>query len=147
MSWEPYSLDQIAHDLVLEHCDKGAHNQAYKMRTTASYGLERFWGEQLRLFDKKKEIYYPTAASEYWADAWHNFCQILKRAGIDLPGEKIEPTNKDEIKRITTYLWNFDEQQRKVALAVLIQLCDSIVWWSQRYKPSSSNQDLEGDDE
>ena len=59
MVLEPYNLDKIAHDLVLNHCDKGAHNQAYKMRTAASYGLERFWGEQLRLYDKKRDVYLP----------------------------------------------------------------------------------------
>ena len=28
----------------------------------------------------------------------------------------------------------FNEEQRKVTLAVLTQLCDYMVWWAQRYK-------------
>ena len=147
MGWESYNLDQIAHDLVLEHCDKGAHNQAYKMRTAASYGLERFWGEQLRLYDKKKDVYFPTAASNYWADTWQRFCQLLTHAGINLPDDKVEPTDREAIKRITDYLWRFDDKQRKVALAVLIQLCDCMVWWSQRYKPAKPDNDFEGNDD
>ncbi|MFP4413261.1 hypothetical protein [Coleofasciculus sp.] len=141
MAFEAYKLDKIAHDLVFEHCDKGAHSQVYKMRTTASLGLERFWGEQLRLYDKRKDIYYPTAASNYWAETWQRFCEILSPAGIELPSEKLEPTDKDAIKRITDYLWAFDQKQRKVALAVLIQLCDCMVWWSQRYKPLKLDND------
>lgn len=31
-------------------------------------------------------------------------------------------------------LWNFDQEQRKVAIAVLTQLTESMVWWTQRYK-------------
>ncbi|NET60957.1 MAG: hypothetical protein F6K47_33940 [Symploca sp. SIO2E6] len=146
MAWEAYNLDQIAHELVFEHYDKGAHNQAYKMRTTASYGLERFWGEQLRLYDKKKDVYFPTPASNYWADTWQHFCQLLAYAGINLPDKKVEPTDKGAIKCITDELWSFDEKQRKVALAVLIQLCDCMVWWSQRYKPVKADNIIEGDE-
>lgn len=147
MAWEDYNLDQIAHNLVFKHCDKGAHNQAYKMRTAASYGLERFWGEQLRLYNKKKEVYYPTAASNYWTDTWQCFCKILSPAGINLPHNKVEPTDREAIECITNELWNFDKKQRKVALAVLIQLCDCMVWWSQRYKPAKSDNDVEGDED
>lgn len=143
MAFESYNLDKIAHDLVFEHCDKGAHNQAYKMRTAAAYGLERFWGEQLRLYEKKKDVYYPTAASHYWADTWQQFCQLLAQGGIELPADSVEPTDKDKIKRITDSLWSFDYNQRKVALSVLIQLCDSMVWWSQRYQPSKGDNQVD----
>lgn len=147
MGWESYNLDQFAHNLVLEHFDRGAHNQAYKMRTTASYGLERFWGEQIRLYEKRHGIYYPTAASNYWADTWRSFCRILKRAGVNLPDDLVEPGDREKIEQITKQLWEFNIEQRKVALAVLIQLCDCIVWWSQRYKPSKQENGSEGDED
>jgi len=31
-------------------------------------------------------------------------------------------------------LWNMKPQDQRVAMAVLTQLCDCIVWWTQRYK-------------
>jgi hypothetical protein len=34
-------------------------------------------------------------------------------------------------------LWRFSEEHpddQRVALAVLTQLCDCLVWWTQRYK-------------
>jgi hypothetical protein len=31
-------------------------------------------------------------------------------------------------------LWEIDIQDQRVAMAVLTQLCDCLVWWTQRYK-------------
>jgi hypothetical protein len=149
MALESYNLDQIAHDLVLEYYDKGAYGQVYKMRASASYGLERFWGEQLRLYEKKQNHFHPTPASKYWQATWQKFCGFMGFAGIELPANDVEPTQTDTIQEITFQLWNFDSQQRKVALSVLIKLCDCMVWWSQRYKPadfSDSDENLEEDD-
>jgi hypothetical protein len=127
MGWEPYNLDQAAHDLVFKFHQTEALNQAYKMRAAVPYGLERFWGEQRRL--KGKE-------SKFWQKTWEELCHIMARAGVTLPTIDANPED----------LWNFPIEQRKVTLAILMQLCDSIVWWTQRYKGSSSNNS-EGDDE
>jgi hypothetical protein len=131
-NWKSYNLDEKAHDLVLGvyslDCEEKneVFSQAHKMRLTVSYGLERFWGEQIRLKGKK---------GDYWRDTWITLCDILANAGIDLPREEVR--NEDDtatIQAITDRLWNFDNKQRKVALAILTQLCDCMVWWTQRYK-------------
>lgn len=120
MGWEPYKLDQVAHDLVFERINqRDVLGQVYKMRTTIAYGLERFWGEQLRL-DRTE--------AAYWRAVWIKLVVILAAADITLP-------NYDDRSQQITELWNdFPVEDRKVAIAVLIQLCDCMVWWTQRYK-------------
>lgn len=115
MGWEPYNLDWEAHNLVQEFCRTDAKSEAYKMRVTVAYGLERFWGEQLRLSGDD---------ARFWRQTWDVLREIMGRAGIILPTIGANPDD----------LWNFPIEQRKVTLAVLMQLCDSIVWWMQRYK-------------
>ncbi|MBD2772615.1 hypothetical protein [Iningainema tapete] len=133
MSWESYSLDQQAHDLVIKYCNqKEALNQAYKMRITVAYGLERFWGEQLRLEGAK---------SQYWRDTWTALVNIMARSGIEIPNDDVSRDNTPAIKDMADKLWSFPQDQRKVSLAVLTQLCDSIVWWTQRYKKSGGGDD------
>jgi hypothetical protein len=46
---------------------------------------------------------------------------------------------------MTQKLWDqktFPIEHQRITLAVLTQLCDSLVWWTQRYKnqPSDKNQ-------
>ena len=124
MSWEPYKLDNIAHDLVWERKDqRDVLGQVYKMRTTVVYGLERFWGEQLRLDGEE---------ASYWKKTWDKLVEIMALADIKIP-------NKDDRSEQISELWEFSEKYRddcKVALAVLTQLCDCMVWWTQRYKKS-----------
>ena len=57
MAWHPYNLDHLAQEIVLQarHRDPGSLNQAHKLRASCAYGLERFWGEHLRLKDKEPE--------------------------------------------------------------------------------------------
>ncbi len=130
MAWTTYKLDQYAHDLVLKYRDqKDALNQAYKMRMTVAFGLERFWGEQFRLEGAK---------AAYWKDTWATLVKIMQQAGVRIPNDSIQNGNSQQIKAMTDKLWNFDPQQRKVALAILTQLCENMVWWTQRYKPSGS---------
>ena len=117
MTWEPLSLDEIAHELVYRYRneDKEIMNQVHKMRSNVAYGLERFWGEHLRLEGKK---------SEYWKETWKELVSIMDRADITVPNSPQD-------------LWDpeiFPLPYRKVTLAVLTQLCDSMVWWTQRYK-------------
>lgn len=122
MGWEPYKLDKKAHDLVFARKDqRDTLPQVYKMRTTVPYGLERFWGEQLRLEGDE---------AAYWEATWQKFVEIMEGADVKIP-------NKDNPSEQITELWEFSEKHRddcKVALAVLTQLCDCMVWWTQRYK-------------
>ena len=137
-----YSIDRIAHDLVWDYGIQGrAHPQVYKMRMTVAFGLERFWGEQHRF--KPSEAHKAT----YWRETWNALAEILKYAGIALPNEEIDTNNPDSVRRMAEQLWDeehFSKERRKVALAILTQLCDSMVWWTQRYKkfaPNGSDND------
>lgn len=119
MGWEPYKLDKEAHDLVCARkTKKDVLGQVYKMRTTVAYGLERFWGEQLRLEGEE---------ADYWKSTWDKLVEIMKLAEIEIP-------NKSDRSEQISELWKFPIDDRKVALAVLTQLCDCMVWWTQRYK-------------
>lgn len=136
MGLELYSLDQAAHELVITYRDrKEALNQAYKMRVTVAYGLERFWGEQLRLDGAK---------AQYWADTWNKLVEIMHQAGVEIPNDDVSSRETTVIKPMADKLWNFPIQQRKVALAVLTQLCESMVWWTQRYKTSGNGDNSKG---
>jgi hypothetical protein len=112
--FQAYSLDKHAHDLVFARKgqDNEVLNQAHKMRSMVAFGLERFWGEQQRLDGVK---------ASYWRDTWSKLTTILKSAGITLPNT-------------VDQLWTFDQEDRKIAIAVLSELCDCMIWWTQRYK-------------
>lgn len=125
MAWKTYNLDQKAHDLVMKYRGTDALNQSYKMRITISYGLERFWGEQFRLEDHKKN---------YWGDTWKALVEIMALAEVIIPNDPIAQNNTQQIQAMADRLWNFDLKQRKVAIAVLTQLCENMIWWTQRYK-------------
>lgn len=133
MTLELYKLDQEAHELVSKYSQhKDALNQAYKMRMTVVYGLERFWGEHLRLQGVK---------ADYWKDTWDKLAEIILATGIELPTD-----SNTDIRETANELWSLDIEQRKVTLAVLTQLCDCMVWWTQRYKPVRNDQiDDEGE--
>lgn len=131
-----YSLDQKAHDLVLEFRDTGTLKQVFKMRSTAVYGLERFWGEPLRLEGDE---------ARYWRRTWDVLREIVNLAGVVLPNSSTDTITTAQIRTITEELWNAEKiEQRQVSLAVLVQLCDAMVWWTQRYK--TANDDLNTDD-
>lgn len=140
MTWEPYNLDREAQRLVLKHRDKeGVIGQSHKMRTTVAYGLERFWGEQLRLIDKKdlKE----KNKGKYWREVWKTFAEIMNRTGIKLPKDEIDGKDTKKIEEIAKNLWAIPLEDQRICLAVLTQFCDSLVWWTQRYKPSGDSDD------
>jgi hypothetical protein len=139
MAWESYKLDQEAHDLVIKYRDKkDALNQAYKMRVAVAYGLERFWGEQFRLVKE-------TDKADYWRDTWKALVKIMGSAGVKIPNDNVGSGDTAAIKIMANKLWDFPVEQRKVAIAVLTQLCDSMVWWTQRYKPANSNENSGGE--
>ncbi len=98
--------------------------ECHKMRQAIVYGLERFWGEQLRLESEKK---LESAKAKFWADVWDELVSILNMAEVNLP-------NHQNINTMADQLWDLDRQDQQIALAVLTQLCDALVWWTQRYK-------------
>lgn len=130
MGWKFYSLDQKAQQLVLEakERDRDSLNQAFKMREAVAYGLERFWGEHLRLRQKEAD------KSRYWKETWDVLVDLMQQAGITLPNDKVDANQDDAVKAMAQKLWQVKMEDQRVALAVLTQLCDSLVWWTQRYK-------------
>jgi hypothetical protein len=138
MSWKMYEIDRIAHDLVLKFRDKkDVLNESHKMRVTTAYGLERFWGEHLRLQKDNQD------KADYWKETWDALCTIMKSAGVTIPNDAVSITNTTQVKAMADKLWNEQTlpiDQRKVALSVLTALCDSLVWWTQRYKKPRDSQ-------
>ena len=154
MTWQSYDLDQKAQNLVLsaKKRDEGmsansdkSMKEAHKMRMTVAYGLERFWGEHLRLQprDRNKSI--------YWQETWKTLVEIMKTAGVALPEGTVNAKDADSIKRVAEQLWGvtaldnqgnkLSQDDQRLALAVLIQLCDCMVWWTQRFRePSNSGE-------
>jgi len=130
MGWKSYDLDREAQKLVLaaKKCDEKSLNQSYKMRMAVAYGLERFWGEHLRLQAKEPE------KSKYWKETWDALVGVMEQAGVLIPNEAVNANNVNQIQAMSDQLWKLEIDEQRVALAVLTQLCDCIVWWTQRYK-------------
>lgn len=142
--WKPYYLDYNAQELVLKHRDKkNVLNESHKMRMAVAYGLERFWGEHLRL--QRESI----DKSQYWKDVWHKLADILNQAEVELPNDSVisnlpnrtpdEKRRKAEdetqnIKNMAEKIWLMPLAEQRIALMVLTQFCDALVWWTQRYK-------------
>lgn len=140
MSWNRFELDHYAQRIVLEarKRDPKSLNQAYKMRASCAYGLERFWGEHLRL-NGEKSSQEDRAKAAFIADVWKALAtEILSKAGIKLPQEVLSNTQSEAtINKVAAQLWGLDDYERQVALAVLTNFCDAIVWWTQRLKGGS----------
>jgi hypothetical protein len=128
MTLKLYEIDRCAQDLVLKFRDKDVLGESHKMRMTTAYGLERFWGEQLRLQRESQD------KADFWKETWKSLCEIMNRAGVLLPNDAVNANDTDGIRAMSDKLWGFDNEQRKVALSILMELCDSLVWWTQRYK-------------
>lgn len=126
MAWKTYDLDKHAQKLVLaaRKRHKDSLNQAFKMRAACAYGLERFWGEQLRLQNDADK-------AKYWGDTWKVLVEILSTAGLKLPND---PATGSNVESMAQKLWSLPLEDQRQALAVLTQLCDCMVWWTQRYK-------------
>jgi hypothetical protein len=154
MGWKFYDLDRKAQQLVLnaKQRDSDSLNQAHKMRQAVAYGLERFWGEHLRLLSSNSES--EVNKGHYWRQTWDTLTEIMKNAGVNVPNDSIiiNPRNQaeekqqiDKIQTMSKKLWGeleVDEEKKqfftlddqRVTLAVLTQLTDCLVWWTQRYK-------------
>jgi len=130
MGWQTYGLDQAAQKLVLNAMqrDKDSLNQSYKMRMAVAYGLERFWGEHLRLQGREQP------KSDYWKETWDKLVEIMNRAGVTIPNDSVNPNSANSIEAMSEKLWQLDLRDQRVSLAVLTQLCDALIWWTQRYK-------------
>lgn len=130
MAWNAYGLDQEAQRLVLaaKQRDEKSLNQSYKMRMAIAYGLERFWGEHLRLQGKEQ------LKADYWKDTWDTLVKVMAQAGVSLPNDSVRSDNTRAIQSMSEQLWQLSLQDQRIAMAVLTQLCDCIVWWTQRYK-------------
>lgn len=132
--WQPYNLDHYAQEIVNEFRDKkNVLNESHKMRMAVAYGLERFWGEHLRFQKDTNEE--SKNKGKYWKKVWDTLAdKILKPTGIDLPNDKVNFDKTEEIQKMTEKIWKMTPEDRTVILMVLTQFCDSLVWWTQRYK-------------
>ncbi|MFN7229657.1 MAG: hypothetical protein ACK5UG_11430 [Synechococcaceae cyanobacterium] len=116
--------------------DATSLNQAHKMRASCAYGLERFWGEHLRLKDKEPD------KAAFVGDVWKALVGILQQGGISLPGTLLASKDAETtIQGVAEQIWRLRPEQQQVALAVLTGLCDSVVWWTQRLKTSATGAD------
>jgi len=130
MGWKSYELDRIAQKLVLDarERDPKSLNQSHKMRMAVAYGLERFWGEHLRLKGREE------TKSKYWKETWDALENVMAQAGVTIPNDPVNPKKVQDIQTMSAKLWQLSIEDQRVAIAVLTQLCDCIVWWTQRYK-------------
>jgi hypothetical protein len=137
MTWNSYGLDRIAQRLVLDARQRGqgdSLNQSYKMRMAVAYGLERFWGENLRLSSNTKKQ-AELEKAQFWKDTWDALVKVMADAGVTIPNDAVSINDPRQIDAMSERLWTeVKPEQQRVALAVLTQLCDCIVWWTQRYK-------------
>lgn len=138
MAWKSYELDRAAQKLVLKARDRDPKslNQSYKMRMAVAYGLERFWGEQLRLKGREE------TKSIFWKETWDALETIMGNAGVIIPNDRVDPSNTKQIQTMSEKLWALPVEDQRVGMAVLTQLCDCIVWWTQRYKTGRSTDDI-----
>lgn len=137
MGWTRFDLDHHAQRIVLaaRKRDPKSLNQAYKLRATCAYGLERFWGEHLRLNGAKSNQEDKNKAA-FIEDVWKALSvELLPKAGVHIPFEVLS-NNQDESKilDVAERLWDLNPYDRQVALAVLTNLSDAVVWWTQRLK-------------
>jgi hypothetical protein len=130
MAWKTYNLDRIAQKLVLDakERDKDSLNQAFKMRVAVAYGLERFWGEHLRLQDKEAK------KAKYWKETWDQLVYVMGQAGVKIPNDPVKADDPKAVRAMAEKLWKVELEDQRVAMSVLTQLCDCLVWWTQRYK-------------
>jgi hypothetical protein len=113
---------------VIQNRDKkDVLNESHKMRMAVAYGLERFWGEHLRLMRENRD------KGKYWKAVWDRLEHILSDADIILPNEDVSD-DRQKIEEMAKKIWEIPLPDQRVELMVLTQLCDSFVWWTQRYK-------------
>jgi hypothetical protein len=147
-NWQPYSLDRLAQQLVLAQRDKrDVLNESHKMRMSVGYGLERFWGEHLRLERESRD------KAAYWKAVWNGLWDILTATSLEIERDQlvliklnidISATNANaskQIEEVSKAIWNLPISHQRIALMVLTQFCDALVWWTQRYKKPGNQQE------
>ncbi|MGB7710667.1 MAG: hypothetical protein WCD53_23720 [Microcoleus sp.] len=139
MSWKSYELDRAAQKLVVaaRKRDPKSLNQSHKMRMAVPYGLERFWGEHLRLKGREE------TKSLFWKETWDALETVMEKAGVIIPNETVNPNSVQDIEAMSEKMWQLTIEDQRVAIAVLTQLCDCIVWWTQRYKTGRQADDTD----
>lgn len=145
MAWHPFDLDHRAHKIVLNarQRDNDSLNQAYKMRATCAYGLERFWGEHLRLRENE------SAKADFVKDTWKAFREIMRdcRPDLVIPEEVLsKQCTENYIRTEANKFWLISTNDQQECLTLLVALCDSIVWWTQRLKLKSKTRRTEDSD-
>ncbi|MEO1372946.1 MAG: hypothetical protein AAFW70_01195 [Cyanobacteria bacterium J06635_10] len=137
--WHPYNLDHYAQKLVSDFRDKkNVLNESHKMRMAVAYGLERFWGEHLR-YEREKSL-ESKEKGKYWKKVWDTLAKdILEPTGITLPNKPVRFDDTKNIQDMTDRIWKMTQEERTIVLMVLTQFCDSLVWWTQRYKKKDEN--------
>jgi hypothetical protein len=108
--------------------NKDSLNQGYKMRMSVAYGLERFWGEHLRLQNREPD------KSQYWKETWDVLVEVMQRTHVTIPNDSVDVDDTRKVQAMSQRLWDLKTDEQRVTLAVLTQLCDCIIWWTQRYK-------------
>jgi len=118
------------------------------MRTICAFGMERFWGEHLRLLQSKSQS--DREKGEFVADTWSVFWSIMdgispalasglpKTVEIRAPEENGEERAKRINQTVTEsaqLFWQLETEDQRNCLAMLSALCDAVVWWTQRLKP------------
>ncbi|MDB9510545.1 hypothetical protein PN499_05050 [Kamptonema animale CS-326] len=136
MAWKSYELDRAAQKLVLDarERDPKSLNQSHNMRMAVAYGLERFWGEHLRLKGREE------TKSIFWKETWDALQTIMQKSGVKIPNDSVVNGNTRQIQSMSEKLWALPVEDQRVAIAVLTQLCDCLVWWTQRYKVREGRQ-------
>ena len=67
----------------------------------------------------------------------------MGKAGVKIPNDAVNSTNTQQIKTMSEKLWALSVEDQRIAIAVLTQLCDCIVWWTQRYKTGRLTDDFD----
>jgi hypothetical protein len=146
MSWHPYLLDdcaqQVVNNAILRDATRKSLNQVFKMRMTTAYGLERFWGEYLRLSSGNAK---DKLKADIIHDTWIMMKQrILVDTGIDLPYDpSLNLNDNSQVRSSLSKIWELSNQnprQAQVVLAVLVNFCDAIIWWKNRLSPVSTTE-------
>jgi hypothetical protein len=150
MGWQPFDLDHRALQLVLDarERDRDSLNQAYKMRTACAYGMERFWGEHLRLSRNNNE----RMKAKFVKETWSEFIKIMEvsRPDLTIPEAVLTAELPDNavskaVKAEADKFWLISTSDQQECLTVLVALCDAIVWWTQRLKIKSGAQQPQPD--
>ncbi len=133
MTWKSYELDRAAQKLVLDarERDPKSLNQSHNMRMAVAYDLRLKGREETK--------------SVFWKETWDALQTIMQNAGVTIPNDPLHPDTKGkiptgEILGMSQKLWALPVEDQRVTIAVLTQLCDCLVWWTQRYKVREGRQ-------